>query len=193
MSACSWPTSNFLVECCLRRTWATLTGQYSHAILCQHGRYNIVQVIFLEKKLSVCHELTLHRWFPSAMFIQTDPGNIVHYWTGTLLKHCTGKTLCNAVLEASGNIAPKKIFSMFSEYSWDIGQVKTLCNAAQEDPDKNCTGNILNVVLEAPDCNDIELPEHWWLMMSHEENCKHVYYFYMFKDHQGNIKVDYYN
>ena len=30
-------------------------------------------------------------------------------------------------------------------------------------------------------------------MMSHKENCKHVYYFYMFKDHQGNIKVDYYN
>ena len=108
MSACSWPTNNFLVECCLRRTWATLTGQYSHAILCQHGQYNIVQVIFLEEKLSVCHELTLHRWFPSAMFVQTDPDNIVHYWTGALLKQYTGKILCNAVLEASGNIAQKK-------------------------------------------------------------------------------------
>ena len=35
-------TSNFLVQCCLRRIWATLTRQYSYAMLSQHGRHNIV-------------------------------------------------------------------------------------------------------------------------------------------------------
>ena len=35
-------TSNFLEQYCLRRIWATLTRQYSYAILPQHGRHNIV-------------------------------------------------------------------------------------------------------------------------------------------------------
>ena len=34
-------TSNFLVQYCLRRIWATLTRQYFYAILPQHGRHNI--------------------------------------------------------------------------------------------------------------------------------------------------------
>ena len=38
--------SNFLVQCCLRRIWTKLTKQYSYAMLSQHGRYNIVWVIF---------------------------------------------------------------------------------------------------------------------------------------------------
>ena len=42
-------TSNFLVQCCLRVVWTTLTRQYSYAMLSQHGRYNILQVIFLIK------------------------------------------------------------------------------------------------------------------------------------------------
>ena len=41
--------SNCLVQCCLRRVWTTLTGQYSYAMLSQHGRYNIAQVIFFIK------------------------------------------------------------------------------------------------------------------------------------------------
>ena len=40
-------TSSYLVQCCLRRVWTTLNGQY--CILSQHGRYNIAQVIFLIK------------------------------------------------------------------------------------------------------------------------------------------------
>ena len=39
--------SNFLVQCCLRRIWATLTRQYCYPMLSQHGRYDIEQVIFL--------------------------------------------------------------------------------------------------------------------------------------------------
>ena len=42
-------TNNYLVQCCLRRVWTTLTGQYSYAMLFQHGRYNIAQVIFVIK------------------------------------------------------------------------------------------------------------------------------------------------
>ena len=40
-------TSNFLVQCCLRRIQTTLTRQYCYAMWSQHGRYNIVQVIYL--------------------------------------------------------------------------------------------------------------------------------------------------
>ena len=42
-------TSNFFVQCCLRRIWTTLTRQYSYAVLSQHGQYNIAYVIFLIK------------------------------------------------------------------------------------------------------------------------------------------------
>ena len=42
-------TSNFLVQCSLRNIWTILARQYSYVILCQHGRYNIVSVIFLIK------------------------------------------------------------------------------------------------------------------------------------------------
>ena len=45
-------TSNYLVPCCLRPVWTTLTGQYFYAMLSQHGRYNITQVIFFCK--AVC-------------------------------------------------------------------------------------------------------------------------------------------
>ena len=51
VSACSGPTlhKNFLVQCSLICIWTTMTRQYSYAMLPQHGRYNIVQVIFLLK------------------------------------------------------------------------------------------------------------------------------------------------
>ena len=42
-------TSNFPAQCCLRHFWATLTWQDSYAMLSQHGRHNIVQVIFIIK------------------------------------------------------------------------------------------------------------------------------------------------
>ena len=41
--------SNFLVQFCLRRIWATLIIQYSYAMLSQLDRYNIVQVILLRR------------------------------------------------------------------------------------------------------------------------------------------------
>ena len=34
--------SNFLVQCCLRHIWTTLTRQYSLAMLFQHGQHNTV-------------------------------------------------------------------------------------------------------------------------------------------------------
>ena len=72
-------TSNFNVQCSLRRISATLTRQYSYAMLSQYGGYNIALVIFA-KKMSVCHGLTLHRWFPCEMLTQNDPDNIVDYF-----------------------------------------------------------------------------------------------------------------
>ena len=42
-------TSNVLVQCYLRRILTILTRQYFYPMLPQHGRYNIVQVIFLIK------------------------------------------------------------------------------------------------------------------------------------------------
>ena len=41
--------SNYPVQCCLRRVWTTLNGQYFYAMLSQHGRYNTAQVFFLIK------------------------------------------------------------------------------------------------------------------------------------------------
>ena len=57
-------TSNFLVQCCLRHNWKILTRQYSYAMLSQHGRYNIVQVIFLIKgvclpRTNIAHVISL--------------------------------------------------------------------------------------------------------------------------------------
>ena len=82
-------TSNFLSQCCLRRICTTLTGQYSYALWSQHGRYNIVQVIYLIKAvclpwaniaqvISLCNvdpERSGHhcRLFPSAkMFVDCE-------------------------------------------------------------------------------------------------------------------------
>ena len=42
-------TSNFNVQCSLRRISATLTRQYSYAMLSQYGGYNIALVIFAKK------------------------------------------------------------------------------------------------------------------------------------------------
>ena len=39
-------TSNFFVQCCLRRIQTTLTRQYSYAMLPQHDQYNIVHRLF---------------------------------------------------------------------------------------------------------------------------------------------------
>ena len=48
--------SNFLMQCCLRRIWTTLTKQFSYARLSQHGWYIIIWVIFLRKVVfSVCN------------------------------------------------------------------------------------------------------------------------------------------
>ena len=78
--------SNFLMQCYLRHIWTILTWQYFYAILSQHGRYNIVWVIFLGKVVclpwtniaqviflcNVCLERSGHNWLFSSAKLFMD-------------------------------------------------------------------------------------------------------------------------
>ena len=83
-------TSNFLVQCCLRRIWTTLSIQYSYAIQPHLNRHNIVQVLLLRCRLIVgqyCISKTL-----------------VQFWPSNSRQHCTEKNPVQCCLNTLGTI-----------------------------------------------------------------------------------------
>ena len=72
-------TSNFNVQCSLRRISITLTRKYSYAMLSQYGWYNIALVVFA-KKVVCLPWANFAQWFPCEMLTQNDPDNIVAYF-----------------------------------------------------------------------------------------------------------------